>query len=206
MQTASRASRNASKSAPPCVITALPAAPDARRKTESFVDSSPSTTRRLKLFAIASFSARLIIAGVIAASVVMKPSIVAMFGSIMPEPFDMPPTVTFLPPIVVVTHACFGFVSVVITAFSALSPCSAVVPSACFAAFMPARRRSSGRRRPMTPVEATKTYLGSIPSSPAVTSAESFASFKPSSPVQAFAQPEFARIAWILPPLTISRS
>ena len=49
------------------------------------------------------------------------------------------------------------------------APCAA-------AAFMPASRRSIGRRRPMTPVEATSTWRGSIPSSPAVASAASSAS------------------------------
>ena len=205
-QTASSASRKASKSAPARVICALPASPLASRKTESFVDSSPSTTSLLKLLAIASDRARRSIADETAASVVMKPSIVAMFGSIMPEPLLIPPTTTFLPPITVVTHACLGFVSVVITAFSAARPCSYVRPSAAFADLMPASSRSIGSGRPMTPVDATRTCSGLMPSSPAVTSAESLASFMPRSPVHALAQPEFARIAWTHPPLTTSRS
>lgn len=129
-----------------------------------------------------------------------------MFGSIMPEPFAMPPTVTFLPPTVTVAHASFGRVSVVMTAFSAASPCAAVRPSAAAAFFMPASRRSVGSGRPMTPVEATRTCRGSTPSSPAVTRAESFASLRPCSPVQALAHPELARIAWTRPPFTTSRS
>ena len=106
----------------------------------------------------------------------MNPSIVAMFGSIMPEPLHMPPTVTVRPPMVVCTAACFGFVSVVITAFSAARPAASLRASCAAAAFMPASRRSIGRRRPMTPVEATSTWRGSIPSSPAVASAASSAS------------------------------
>ena len=124
----------------------------------------------------------------------------------MPEPLHMPPTVTRRPPTVVRTHACLGRVSVVITARSAASPCAAVRPSACFALRIPASSRSSGRRRPITPVEATSTCAGSIPSSPAVARAETFASRIPSAPVQALAQPELARIACTRPPLTISRS
>ncbi len=204
--TASSASRNASKSFPARVMGAFPAFPLASRKSESFVDSSPSTTRRLKLFASASLSARRSMGTESAASVVMNPSIVAMLGSIMPEPLLIPPTVTVFPPTTVRTHACLGRVSVVMTAFSAASPCASSAPSSATAAFMPASSRSMGRRRPMTPVEATSTCRGEIPSSPAVASAESSASRKPSSPVQAFAQPELARIAWIRPPLTILRS
>ena len=129
-----------------------------------------------------------------------------MLGSIMPEPLDMPPTVTVFPPISTLAHACLGFVSVVITAFSAASPCAAVRPSLLDAAFIPASSRSSGSRRPITPVEATSTCAGSIPSSPAVASAATRASRSPSSPVQALAQPELARMACTLPPFTTSRS
>ena len=45
-----------------------------------------------------------------------------MLGSIIPEPLDIPPTVTFLPPTTVATQACFGRVSVVMIAFVASSP------------------------------------------------------------------------------------
>ena len=170
------------------------------------MDSSPSTTTRLKLLARASRSARFSIGRVIAASVVTKPSIVAMLGSIMPDPLAIPPTVTVLPPIETFAHACLGFVSVVITAFSAASPCSYVRPRAPAADFIPARSLSSGSLRPMTPVEATRTSFGSIPSSPAVARAETRASLSPSSPVHALAQPELARMACIRPAATTSRS
>ena len=125
----------------------------------------------------------------------MKPSMVAMFGSIMPEPLTMPPTVTFLPSIVQTAQASFDFVSVVITAFAAASPCARVEPRDFAAALTPAKSLSIGRRRPITPVEATSISPGFAPSSPAVTRAVSSASFRPSAPVQAFAQPEFATIA-----------
>ena len=145
-------------------------------------------------------------AGEIDASVVMKPSMVAMLGSIIPEPLHMPPTVTVFPPIVTRTAACLGFVSVVITAFSAARPASGVAASEDAAALMPAKRRSIGSRCPMTPVEATSTSLGSMPRALAVSRALLSASLKPASPVQAFAQPLLARMAWMRPPLTTCRS
>ena len=160
----------------------------------------------MKLFATASFSARRSIAGVIAASVVMNPSIVAMFGSIIPEPLTHPPTVILLPPIATVAAASFGLVSVVITAFATASDFSRERPSAFAAAFAPAASLSTGSRRPITPVDATSTSNGSIPSSPAVTSAENSASFSPTSPVHAFAHPEFASIACMRLDLTTLRS
>ena len=141
-----------------------------------------------------------------AQSVVMKPSMVAMLGSIMPEPLHIPPTVTVLPPMPTVTAASLGRVSVVITALSAARPAAGERSSAAAARFIPARSLSTGRRWPITPVDATRTSDGSMPSSPAVASAESSASFSPASPVQALAQPEFARIAWTRPLATIRRS
>ena len=62
-----------------------------------------------------------------AQSVVMNPSMVAMLGSIMPEPLHMPPTVTVLPPMRVWTAASMGLVSVVITALSAARPAACPV-------------------------------------------------------------------------------
>ena len=129
-----------------------------------------------------------------------------MFGSIMPEPLHMPPTVTVRPPIFTCTAACFGFVSVVITAFSAARPASGVAARFAAADFMPASRRSIGRGWPITPVEATSTSFGSMPSVFAVSSALRRASARPCAPVQAFAQPLFARMAWMRPPRTAARS
>ena len=71
---------------------------------------------------------------------------------------------------------------------------------------MPAMRRSTGMRCPMTPVDATSTSFGSMPSVFAVSSALRFASARPGAPVQAFAQPLLARMACMRPPLTTSRS
>ncbi len=55
--------------------------------------------------------------------------------------------------------------------------------------------RSIGRSTPITPVLATNTSCGDIPSFLAVKSAISIASASPRSPVQALAQPEFTTTA-----------
>ena len=57
----------------------------------SFVLMSPSTVMRLKLCSTATESARCSSFFSTGASVVRTQSIVAMFGSIMPAPFAMPP-------------------------------------------------------------------------------------------------------------------
>ena len=57
-----------------------------------------------------------------AASVVTNPSIVAIIGSIIPEPFAMPPIVTSRPPIAIRAAASFGNGSVVMIARAASAP------------------------------------------------------------------------------------
>ena len=69
-----------------------PLAPLASANTQSLVEHSPSTVIALKVSSTAARSARCSSAGATAASVVTKPSIVAIIGSIMPEPLAMPPT------------------------------------------------------------------------------------------------------------------
>ena len=64
----------------------------------SFVDVSPSMLSILNVSQTPLFSAFLSISGEIAVSVVMKQSIVAMFGWIIPEPFAMPPIRHSTPP------------------------------------------------------------------------------------------------------------
>ena len=59
----------------------------------------------------------------IATSVVMKPSIVAMFGAIIPLPLEIPPTWHFLPSISNSTAISFLRVSVVIIASHASLLC-----------------------------------------------------------------------------------
>ena len=77
---------------------ALPAWCVAMSTKESLVEVSPSMVMRLKDSSAASFTSACISPGAMAASVAMKPSIVAMFGRIMPAPLVMPVIVTVLPP------------------------------------------------------------------------------------------------------------
>ncbi len=76
-----------------------PAQPFAITSTMSFVDVSPSTVIWLNETSVISLSAFLSACSSTAASVVTKPSIVAMLGWIMPEPFAAPPIVMMSPPI-----------------------------------------------------------------------------------------------------------
>ena len=63
-----------------------------------------------------------------AASVVMKQSIVAMFGWIMPDPLAMAPKRTFLPPSSISVAHDLEYVSVVMMALPALTLPSAESP------------------------------------------------------------------------------
>ena len=69
-----------------------PLAPLAIANTVSLVEHSPSTVMALNVSRVTAASAFLSIAGSTCASQVRNPSIVAISGSIMPEPFVMPPT------------------------------------------------------------------------------------------------------------------
>ena len=128
-----------------------------------------------------------------AASVVTNPSIVAIIGSIMPEPLAIPPTKMSCPAIVARADASFGNGSVVMIARAAAAPWSAA--SARSATGKPERIFSIGRATPITPVEATSTCGTGQPISRAVSDAISRAARYPSSPVQAFAQPLLTTIA-----------
>ena len=89
--------------------------------TVSLVDSSLSTVMLLKLSSFISFNSACNTGLVIFASVNMKPSIVAIFGAIMPDPLAIPFIITFLPSINVIASLSLGNVSVVIIALAALS-------------------------------------------------------------------------------------
>ena len=82
----------------------------------SLVEVSPSTVMALKVRSTTSRSARSSSAGETAASVAMKPSMVAMFGWIIPAPLAQPRTRTFFPSREHVAAAHFGRVSVVMIA------------------------------------------------------------------------------------------
>jgi hypothetical protein len=119
---------------------------------ESLVEVSPSTVTRLNEPSASSVASCCISAGAMAASVAMKPSMVAMLGRIMPAPLLMPVTVTVLPP------------TVGTLALNALAMVSVVMmPSAARSQWLwphrPGRRagrpsmRSAGSGSMMTPVE-----------------------------------------------------
>ena len=77
--------------------TGCPAAPLANSSSVSLVDVSPSTVRRLKVASAVRRSTPRRKAGLAAASVTRNESIVAMWGSIIPEPLAIPASVTSRP-------------------------------------------------------------------------------------------------------------
>jgi len=87
----------------------------------SFVDVSPSTVSELYELSVALTSIGFSSFAGMAASVITKPSVVAIFGWIMPEPFVMPATTTVPPRNLTSSLATFICVSVVIIARAALS-------------------------------------------------------------------------------------
>ena len=99
-----------------------PLVPFASSITQSFVEHSPSTVIALNVSLTVSRSARSRSAGGTAASVVTKASIVAMFGSIMPDPFAIPPMAISRPPRETRAAASFGKGSVVMMARAASPP------------------------------------------------------------------------------------
>src|SRR5690606_40944669 len=71
-----------------CALPILfPAKPLAKTNTESFVDVSPSTVIQLNVKSVICDNAYCNTSDSIFASVVINASIVAIFGSIIPEPF-----------------------------------------------------------------------------------------------------------------------
>ncbi|MCY1229504.1 hypothetical protein D9M72_418680 [compost metagenome] len=117
----------------------------------------------------------------------IKPSMVAMFGRIMPAPLLMPDSVTVLPSICTVRDATLGCVSVVMIASAAASQLSAL--ALAMAAGSPASRRSIGNCSRITPVENGSTWPAPIPNCAASASQVARALARPCSPVPAFALP-----------------
>ena len=131
-------------------------------------------------------------AGVTAASLKMKPSIVAMSGMIMPLPFTIPTIITRVPATMALAVAALGKVSVVPMALVAAS--QSAWPSAAWACVTPDSARSTGSGTPITPVEALNTWSGLQPSTSATRAACALAASRPDMPVKAL----------LLPALTIS--
>ena len=86
------------KAALPGSIAGAPEAPLASAMTVSLVDMSPSTVMVLNVSSTADTSARCSVSGATRASVVMKQSIVAICGWIIPDPLAMAAKRTVLPP------------------------------------------------------------------------------------------------------------
>ena len=89
------------------------------------------------------------------ASVVIKQSIVAMLGCIIPDPFATPPIFTSFPAILKLYAASFFTVSVVIIACAKSS--EPVYESSLTALGTPSSKVSNFKGSPITPVELTKT-------------------------------------------------
>ena len=103
------------------MITSLAALFDDAITRESLVDVSPSTVIKLKDLATTCFISSFNIFCEILTSSIMKASMVAIFGLIMPEPFAIPVQLILWPSILKVLLIAFGIVSVVIIAFAASS-------------------------------------------------------------------------------------
>ena len=171
----------------PDTIGLFLACPLARHRTRSLGLVSPSTSIVLNVAAVTRLRTAWSTRGATAASVVMKASIVAIWGWIMPDPLAIPPTVMDTRPVVSRSATSLGAVSVVRIAAAAAGPppgdnCAA-------ARAIPPRTRSIGSRAPITPVEATSTSASSRPSARAVSAVIAFASSSPGAPVHAFAHP-----------------
>jgi hypothetical protein len=88
--------------------TASSPAPVAISTNESLVEVSPSMVMRLNEASAASRTRGCSRSGEMLASVATKPSMVAMFGLIMPAPLEMPVIVTRLPAIITTRDAALG--------------------------------------------------------------------------------------------------
>src|SRR5258706_6268085 len=169
----------------PTPIGVLPAAPLASTSTVSLVLVSPSMVSALKVASAAPRSARRRSAGSTARSVARYASIVAMRGMIMPAPFAIPASAKPRPR----RWTSFATVSVVRIASAARSKPRG--ESASTARGMPSRRRSIGRSRPITPVDATWTSRARAPISRATRAVISRASRRPRAPLATFEIPLF---------------
>ncbi len=126
---------------------------------------SLSTVTQLKVRPAISASIACKVDASTAASVVRKPSIVAMFGAIMPLPLHIPPTRTLPSGSCTSTAISLGRVSVVMIANAAPGPPSG--RSSETAAGSAASIFSTGSSCPITPVEQTSTSCGDSPSAAA---------------------------------------
>ena len=160
MVTVFRAFMKVSKASPSSSIVWLPAMPLASTTTMSLVEVSPSTLTMLKVPWTSQERAFCKRAGEMLASVVIKTSMVAMLGWIIPLPLAMPPMRQVFPSRENSTATSLRTVSVVMIPSAAASQPSSERPAV--SASMPAAIGSRFSGSPMTPVEATTTSSGAM--------------------------------------------
>ena len=182
------------KAALPGSIAGAPEAPLASAMTVSLVDMSPSTVMVLNVSSTADTSARCSVSGATRASVVMKQSMVAIWGWIIPDPLAMAAKRTVLPPSSISRKASLVRRSVVRIASAAAATSS---PSAATSAGAAAVIRSTGIRMPIPPVEAVRTSSAPTPSALATAVAMARSSAALTGPVSALALPLLATMARI---------
>jgi hypothetical protein len=130
---------------------------------ESLVEVSPSTLMQLNDSSAASRSSCCSSGAATPASVAMKPSMVAMFGRIMPAPLLMPVMVTRLAVDLEAPRGGFG--DRVGGHDGVRGSMPVVARRSAIQAGRPAIRRSTGKGSRITPVEKGSTWRSSIASS-----------------------------------------
>ncbi|MCY1203648.1 hypothetical protein D9M72_151530 [compost metagenome] len=123
----------------------------------------------------------------------MKPSMVAMFGRIMPAPLLMPVMVTVAPPICTWRLNALGIVSVVMMPSAARAQLFS--DASASAAGRPASMRSTGSGSMITPVENGRICSGASSRWRASAMQVERVRIRPSSPVPALALPVLITIA-----------
>ena len=159
---------------------------------------SVSTDNMLNVGATAARSRRSNVGASNAASVKMYESMVAMFGSIIPDPLATQVIVA----VPTDADSAFGCVSVV------MMPSAPTIGLSCSSAAMPttpASIFSIGSGTPITPVELTNIRSGDDPSSAAAATAIRRACSTPRVPVATLLTLLFAMTARSTPPLIVSR-
>jgi hypothetical protein len=175
------------------VMVAWPAFCVAITTNESLVEVSPSMVTRLNEAVGQRLASGWISDGSIFASVAMKPSMVAMFGRIMPAPLLMPVMVTVAPPICTRWLNALGMVSVVMMPSAARAQWFS--DASASAAGRPASMRSTGSGSMITPVENGRICSGAMSRWRASAMQVERVRIRPSSPVPALALPVLMTIA-----------
>ena len=172
-------------------IIGAPALPLASTNTLSLGLWSPSTLIMLNERPVARLRATASASGLIAASVVKNPSMVAMLGWIIPEPLAAAPIVTVTPSSSNVSESFFSTVSVVIIARANIFPLPSVsvLSARPPRALMPLSSLSIGNCSPIIPVDITSAFDWPRPNAACASSAVWRTLSLPWAPVQALAFP-----------------